>query len=330
MVTSVPPESYDNEYAPVDAYEFSFIGRAIRIQIHFESNLDDEEETYAYFARLVAPLLERHKLTFVSVGLDLDYMGGPPWMWAMTVEGTTRARPMSLFAVAGEEICAVLGAVVAGEFTTETLAILIASGHSEALIGQVESQWLEAKSTEYPLDTFAGQIAFAEVVAGMANGGTESLIVIGIRTRATPNGGEIIRGVTPLPLDAKSVRRHRTAIRNHVYPSPAGLTVSEVLVGTGRLLVVRIPAQAEELKPFLVHGAIVDGRSHGAFFGISARSGDEHVPQTAQMIHATLAAGRALLRPDGELTVIRRSDLAELERIGRPSSNPAEASATIS
>jgi hypothetical protein len=32
------------------------------------------------------------------------------------------------------------------------------------------------------------------------------------------------------------------------------------------------------------------------------------------MVHATLAAGRALLRPDGELTVVRRVDPLELQR----------------
>ena len=66
------------------------------------------------------------------------------------------------------------------------------------------------------------------------------------------------------------------------------------------LVLLDIPPQPEELKPFLVHGAIVDGRVEGAFISIVRRRGESSIPITAPMIHSTLAAGRALLR-GGEL-----------------------------
>lgn len=55
---------------------------------------------------------------------------------------------------------------------------------------------------------------------------------------------------------------------------------------------VDIPPQPEEIKPFLVSGAIVDG----AFISIVRRRGEGSVPTTAQEMHSTLVAGRALLR----------------------------------
>ena len=67
-------------------------------------------------------------------------------------------------------------------------------------------------------------------------------------------------------------------------------------IGGSRL--IDVPPQPEELKPFLVHGAIVDGRVEGTFISIVRRRGEASIPMTAPMIHAQIAAGRALLRGD--------------------------------
>jgi hypothetical protein len=66
------------------------------------------------------------------------------------------------------------------------------------------------------------------------------------------------------------------------------------------LILIDVPPQPEELKPFLVHGAVVDGKAEGEFISIVRRQGDETIPITAKAIHSTLAAGLALLRR-GEL-----------------------------
>jgi len=77
----------------------------------------------------------------------------------------------------------------------------------------------------------------------------------------------------------------------------------EALAGNdGDLVLLDIPPQPEDLKPFLVHGAIIDGKTEGAFISIVRRRGDSSIPTIAAMIHATLAAGRALLRR-GDLPV---------------------------
>jgi hypothetical protein len=64
----------------------------------------------------------------------------------------------------------------------------------------------------------------------------------------------------------------------------------------GHLLAILVPAQPEESKPVLVHGAIVGDKTEGAFISIVQRRGEHPITITAQSIHATLAAGRALLR----------------------------------
>jgi hypothetical protein len=72
--------------------------------------------------------------------------------------------------------------------------------------------------------------------------------------------------------------------------------VSQVKAQDGVIFVVHVPPQPEEHKPFLVQGAIVNGKVEGAFISILRRRGEESIPITAASIHATLSAGRALLR----------------------------------
>lgn len=92
----------------------------------------------------------------------------------------------------------------------------------------------------------------------------------------------------------------RQAIEKRSFPFPTGLRIDTVETGPGEgLVVMSVPPQPEELKPFLVHRAIVGGKIQGAYISIVRRSGEDSIPITAQQIHSTLAAGRALL-PRGQ------------------------------
>jgi hypothetical protein len=97
------------------------------------------------------------------------------------------------------------------------------------------------------------------------------------------------------------VRRYQYAIERCLFPPPDHLSIESVdMPENGMLILIDVPLQPEELKPFLVHGALVDGQVQGAFISIVRRRGESSIPITAPMIHSTLAAGRALLRR-GEL-----------------------------
>jgi hypothetical protein len=114
------------------------------------------------------------------------------------------------------------------------------------------------------------------------------------------SGGEEIRGLCPLPRDGKMIRRYQQTLDRCVFPPPDGMTIEAVAMDEQMLVLIDIPPQPEELKPFLAHGAIVDGQVEGAFISIVRRRGESSIPITAPMIHSALAAGRALLRR-GEL-----------------------------
>jgi hypothetical protein len=174
-------------------------------------------------------------------------------------------------------------------------------GRADLLAGLPESSWLDVKSQHYNLDNDQGKIALAEAVSRFCNAEGGGIVVVGMDTKKIAGGGEIIKSLRPVPLDPRTSRRYRQAVENRVFPFPSGLNIDIVETSPSQgLVVVTIPQQEEELKPFLVHGACVSGKVQGAYISIVRRSGEDSIPITAQQVHSTLAAGRALLRR-GEL-----------------------------
>lgn len=120
-------------------------------------------------------------------------------------------------------------------------------------------------------------------------------MVIGARTKRNVVGERIV-AITPAPPNPKNPRRYRHILEEHLYPPLEQLHIDAINHDGGELVIVDVPPQLEEHKPFLVHGAIVGARGEGRFISIVRRSEDESIHTTAAMIHSTLAAGRALLR----------------------------------
>jgi hypothetical protein len=172
---------------------------------------------------------------------------------------------------------------------------LLRAGLPEALVGQSEGPWLDVKRDHYDLTTTGGKVSLCQAVARFANSELGGIVVVGMEAKKVP-GGEEIRSVSPLPRDPRMLRRYQHALEQHLFPAPDNLDLERLDVPGGMLIALHLPPQAEELKPFLVHVAIVDGRTEGAFISIVRRRGESSIPVTAPAVHATLAAGRALLR----------------------------------
>jgi hypothetical protein len=209
-----------------------------------------------------------------------------------TVEGTGRLVDSAID---------LLRAVGAGELNRNVALQVLRANRPDALLGQHESVYLDVKQSHYDLDTAQGEIALAQAVARFANAEHGGLLIVGMRGKKVP-GGEIISKLVPVAVTGRDVRRYRLTIERRLFPLVEALDVFSIGApsGEGNLLVVHIPPQPEELKPFLVHGAIVGGKVEGAFISIVRRRDEHSVPITAPAIHAMLAAGRALLRR-GEL-----------------------------
>jgi hypothetical protein len=250
-------------------------------------------------AFLLAPLVSAQRGWVKAVWLHPDAYE-PPWPFVIVLSLPLNGWTVERVAHLVDNATGLLSAVSAGEFDRTVALQVLRANHPDALLGQHESVYLDVKQSHYDLDTAHGEIALAQAIAGFANAEHGGLLIVGMRGKKVP-GGEVIAKVTPVTVTGRDVRRYRLAIERRVFPLVDGLEVFATDVpGGGKLLVVHVLPQAEELKPFLVHGAIVGGKVEGAFISIVRRRDEHSVPITAPAIHAMLAAGRALLRR-GEL-----------------------------
>lgn len=299
-VTDVPEEYFDPEYAD-GAVEIQLVDSQLYVSVLVWAlwpEDGEESQAVARIARLITPLLAQQGGALVSIDYDHDFSGQREIGIRLTVAAPWRGRSAGQFAQVGFDIIQLCNAFSAELVTRDSVADLVRGGGAHLLVGQPEGNWLDAKSQEYDLSTTHGKISLAQSVARFCNGGEGGLIVIGAKAKRVP-GGEVIRKVEGVvPRYGGTSSRYLRVLDEHVYPPAASLRVDLIPVdGENALICIDIPPQPEELKPFLVHGAIrSDGVTEGSFISIVQRRGEGSIPITAPMIHSTLAAGRAFLR----------------------------------
>lgn len=296
-VSRLARDYFDEDYADRSAFLRPHALRGIEVEFTamYEDEGGDDDEAMA--ARLVALLGPRLNAAGVQIE-RIELNGGavaPPWPFDITL------RVLS----SGRTVADVLEMVGRTEHLLERLdgrridrslaADLIRAGLPEALIGLPENRWLEVKRQLLDLKSIGGKIELAQDIARFANAEDGGLIIFGMTTRKTP-GAETIAGFYSISVSVADVRRTFKSLEQHLYPPPDGLDVMVVGGPEGPLLAIDLPPQADELKPFLVHGAIVDGVTEGAFISIVRRRGEHSIPISPAAIHSSLAAGRALLR----------------------------------
>ncbi|MGM5066617.1 AlbA family DNA-binding domain-containing protein [Rhodococcus qingshengii] len=250
-------------------------------------------ETDTGAARRIAPPLSRNRMWLVSAYEDWDH-DGRWWQTQIRLGFHTRCRTVEALVRDGLAIVALLNAT-AGQLDRANTLDLLRGGHAQALIGQPEGQWLETKREHYDLKKDTSQIKLARAVSQFANADLGGLVVIGLHTKKLA-GIDAIHSVMPLAHNPSIRRRYVQILQNRIYPLPDNLRVEVIATSGGDLILIDIPSQPEELKPFLVHGAIVDGCVKDTFVSIIQRREDEGIPTSIASIHATLAAGRALIR----------------------------------
>ncbi|WP_159391073.1 ATP-binding protein [Streptomyces viridochromogenes] len=297
-VADVPEEYLDDE-APPSGIAFSLNKGQLRLSltVWLDDYLDegyDDGEAEAYKESLTL-MLERLGCELLHVGAHPNVGSAPPYFTEIHIRTPIRGKSLADMHAIGQDVLAFIDALQGGVLTRETAVSLLRAEKGDLLIGQPEGPWLDVKVDHYDLSGRTGKISLAQAVARFANAEHGGVIVVGMKAKKVPSG-EIIKAVQPVPMDARMQRKYEIAIEQHLYPPPDYLNIELVPHGQGMLVVLSLPPQPEELKPFLVHGAIVDGSVEGAFISIVRRRGEASIPITAPSIHATMAAGRALLR----------------------------------
>jgi hypothetical protein len=245
--------------------------------------------------RCVSPYLRRHRCRDIEVGIgdEVDPDLGARYC-TVSFSPPTRGKTVHDLYVLAQGLRQFLVVLDYGGFTMQTLPILLRAGRASMLIGQQENQWLEAKSSPYDLNELSAKIELAQDAARFANAETGGVLIIGARTRGRP---DIITAITPIDLHQLNAQRYQAVLDARVFPPIEGLHVETMDYGGGKgLLVVVIPPQPDQLKPFLVHGAVVAGRTEGVFISIVRRRGEGSIFTSASAIHAMLVAGRDRLQ----------------------------------
>lgn len=295
-VSAIDEQYMDVEGIPVEPVVFQLEGGDLVVAFTFVDEFPvseakgDEERLIA----ALQPLLVRHRATLLSI--DGEDYEGVARIWNVQLGFTLRARKLASMYRAGLDVLDLMEALAGGTLTRETAGNLVRAGRADVLIGQPEGHWLEAKSQHYDLGTPSGQISLAQAVSRFCNSEDGGIVVVGMTTKKTAVE-EQIRKLNPMPVRPGIVSTYHRVLEKRLFPLVRDLRIDAVASGPGsELILVDIPPQPEELKPFLVSGAIIDGKFDGAFISIVRRRGEGSVPTTAHEIHSTLVAGRALLR----------------------------------
>ncbi|WP_382306966.1 hypothetical protein [Herbiconiux sp. UC225_62] len=193
-----------------------------------------------------------------------------------------------------------LSATRSGPLDAAGVLNLLRGGHLNLLIGEKESDYLEVKTAMHPIWVSGtpgdkAKIELAQDVARFANSDVDAVLVIGYRE--TSGGNNEIGTLTPVADQYLNPTQIREVLDARIVPPLDGLLVETFQVNpTESVLAVYVPKQPSEMQPYLVHGAIAEGKVEGAFFSIVRRRGEASITTSAQQIHAYIVAGKRYLR----------------------------------
>jgi hypothetical protein len=292
-VSTDSAEHFDPEFASSNDTTFEFKSGKLLTKIEgwLGGHGDDESDA---LERLILHYLRerRSNVEFFEV-----YTYSADTHASLTYASPYYTRSVREIAALAHDAKALLSAAVTGSVTPSSGLALILGGHAEAFVGLYESAWLEAKRAPYELADDAQGLELALDVAALANSESGGLLVVGLATKKDGDGDRITK-VTPTKVELISRRKHRQLLDRLVYPAIAGLELHAVSHGSEGLglLVIEVPAQPEQLKPFLVSGTLIRGKVRGGYFTLVTRRGDARMATSPAEIHGLLTAGRLATR----------------------------------
>lgn len=293
-LSSSSVEDFDEDYSLEESMSLNELNGEIVVDVVVSlhgTGLDEED-----LAPFLQPLLSRARASILAVSVE----GAGTQSYAIIrFRPSVRARNVYSAVNLAQNVRDLLEKVRDRDLSAASALDLARANRAELLVGLTESSWLEVKSQGYDLTGDAGRIELAQDVARFANGTCDGLLLIGL-TAKVKKGVERVTSIHPSAVE-HDVPRYFKAVDQKVFPPVQDLVIENLPVRTldgrsGHILAILVPAQPEESKPFLVHGAVVNGKVEGAFISIVQRRGEHSVPVRAEAIHSTLAAGRALLR----------------------------------
>jgi len=184
--------------------------------------------------------------------------------------------------------------------TLADLATIVSTARFDMLVGEMESQFLDAKGQPYRFDEGTdGKRAFAKDVASFANA-QGGYILIGFATKISDvNAGEQIAEVRPIRSQYFNTEQHRKILQEWLYPQPLGIEINWIPFGNEPekgVLALYIPPQNDRSKPFLITKTVTDKKSTDVIIAYVERRLDFTEPHSIVEIHQALRNGFNLER----------------------------------
>jgi hypothetical protein len=288
------PQSFEPTISPREPFNLEFFGNQLRIRAQYIAPWPGVP-TYPDFLEVVARLLRKRNARVMRTEHQDEF--GQTRHFVQFDFGSLRGLRVADARAVAAEVSTLAGAVARrGVLDADAIGEVILAGRADLLVGQHEHQTFEAKGVAYALSTIEEQYELAKDVAAFANSNSSGLIVCGLKTTKV-RGSDVVQVANPIVLSGVKTRNWVRTIRRLVVPAPEGLRVQTYprSAASGYVLVA-IPRQPENLKPFLVRaGRRATNRIVETDITVPIRIGEDTEFSDAAALHGMLTAGRAAL-----------------------------------
>jgi len=197
--------------------------------------------------------------------------------------------------------------------------VIIASDFDQ-LIGEVENIWFDCKSQPYQIELDSGKRELAKDISSFLNA-QGGVILIGIKTKpSTIHFGDEIEEIRPFIQGLVNTSQYKDVIKSWIYPEADEIEVEwKPMKNDSKkgIVIIRMPAQKDAIKPFLITKTLDEKKRIEMFFGYAERKGDNSQPLSIIDLQKTLRSGfnyenKIKERFDGMEAILKQSTTKEL------------------
>jgi len=202
----------------------------------------------------------------------------------------------------------------------EAVREILITGEFERLIGGIECQELECKTTPYRLQEVAQQRELAKDISGFANT-SGGLLLLGVKTeKGLLHSGDEIKKIHPFRESDIDPKAYNDMLGRWVYPAlynidfkwwPSKRNSQEGIAS------IHVPPQPSSSRPFLITKTIEEVIAKGGsknktkmvetLFGYAERRRDDNIPMSVLELHARLKDGLNSHNINNQLEEIRKA-----------------------
>lgn len=181
------------------------------------------------------------------------------------------------------------------------VAVILARGTFDDLIGTLEAEHLECKARPYQLQHDYQKFELAKDVSMIANwlarhGGEGAHLLLGVRTeKSAERHADEVTAVSPFPQSLVDPKQYYDVLQSWLLPPPEGLRVEwcrPAEDGARGIVAITIPRQPADRWPCLITKVLeTSGKVEGRSIGYVERRGEHGVEWTAPDFQRLLREG---------------------------------------